>query len=120
MKPSRKQHRAIRQVFKTGDRLLKEAMRDQEGTPEDVVVVPFDPERLAKIFTLQRLRLLGELHRSRPRSLTELARRLDRNVSRVRHDVELLEAAHLAVTVRHGNRVAARASWAHFVVAPPG
>jgi DNA-binding transcriptional ArsR family regulator len=98
---------------------VERAIKNPEAYPDFVVILPFDPAMLARIFTEERLRLWAELSRSRPDSLTELADRLGRNVSRVRQDLLILQDAHLVRTERKGNRVTAFAQAPSIIIAPP-
>lgn len=107
--------RAIRAGFD----IVERAIRNPDAYPEFMVIVPFDPEMLPRIFTRQRMRVWAELYRTRPQSLTQLAGRLGRNVSRVRQDVMVLENARLARTQKKGNRVRAFAQASGILIAPP-
>jgi predicted transcriptional regulator len=120
MKPlTRKQRQAIKAAIETGFAIAQTTIKDPDAFPDELLILPFDPDRLAAIFTRERMRLWGELHRERPESLTALATRLGRNVSRVRQDVMILEDAHLARTVRHGNQVRIVAQAPNIVISSP-
>lgn len=111
--------RAADRALELGFRVVQETIKNPDAYPDFMVILPFDPELLSRIFTPERLRLWAELHRSKPRSLTELANRLERNVSRVRQDVLILEGAHLAKTQKRGNQVSVVAEAPHILIASP-
>lgn len=119
MKLTRKQKKAADRAIETGFRIVQEAIKNPEAYPDVMVILPFDPDLLSRVFTPERLRLWAELHRSKPRSLTELAHRLDRNVSRVRQDVLILEGVHLAATEKKGNQVRVFAEAPHILISSP-
>ena len=113
------QKKAFDAATRVFDSLIQQALKDVDNAPEFAIVLPFDPEILSQIFTRERLRLWWELYRSKPRSLTELAGRLDRNVSRVRQDVLLLERYHMVQTEKRGNEVRAWTRAPQIIIAPP-
>lgn len=110
---------AADRALESGFEWVQRALRDPEAYPDFVVVLPFDPKTLSRIFTKERLRVWAALHQDRAESLTKLARRLGRNVSRVRQDLLILERAHLARLEKEGNRVRAFAQAPSIVIAPP-
>lgn len=81
--------------------------------------MPFNPALLASIFTEERLRIWRELHRSGIGSVSALAARLHRDVSRVRHDLKFWQAEGLVELSRDGRRVTPRASADGILVAGP-
>lgn len=119
MKITRAQKRAANRAIETGFRIVQQAIKNPDAYPDFMVILPFDPVLLSRVFTPERLRLWAELHRSKPRSLTELAGRLDRNVSRVRQDVLILQGVHLAKTEKKGNQVRVLAEAPHILIASP-
>jgi len=111
--------KAADRAIDAGFRIVQHAIRHPEAYPDFMVILPFDPELLSRVFTPERLRLWAELHRSKPKSLTQLASRLDRNVSRVRQDVLILEGVHLARTEKKGNEVRVTAQAPNILIASP-
>lgn len=101
------------------EKLLTEMMDHPEAFPDFVVILPWDPKFLSSIFTEERLRLWAELRRSKPKSITEMAERLDRNVSRVRQDLLLLERAGLAKMEKKGTTVQATSDVLHIMIPSP-
>lgn len=99
--------------------IVKDLLDHPDAYPEEVVLLPFDPERLSAIFTPERLRIWKELSRTRPKSITELARRLDRDVSRVRQDLLVLQGARLVEARRKGVRVQVFSKAKNVIVAGP-
>lgn len=116
---TRAQERAADRAIEVGFDLVERTIKNPGAYPDFMVVLPFDPEFLSRIFTKERLRLWAELYRTRPRSLTTLAKQVHRNVSRVRQDVLILERANLARTEKRGNEVRAWAQAPHIVIATP-
>ena len=108
-----------KRAMKAVDRLLSEMIKDPESYPDFVVILPWDPAFLSSIFTEERLRLWAELRRSKPKSITEMAERLDRNVSRVRQDLLLLEKAGLAKLEKKGTTVQATSDVLHIMIPSP-
>lgn len=116
---SRREIKNANRAIEVGFDWVQRAIKHPEAYPDFMVILPFNPKMLSRLFTQERLRLWAELHRSRPKSLTQLAQRLGRNVSRVRQDVLILEGAHLARTEKKGNQVRAVAEAPNIVIAAP-
>lgn len=108
-----------RRAMEAVDRLTSDMIRHPEKYPDFVVVLPWDPAFLSSVFTEERLRLWAELRRTQPRSITEMAERLDRNVSRVRQDLLLLEKAGLAKLEKKGRTVEATSDVLHIMIPCP-
>lgn len=87
--------------------------------PDFAVVLPFDPKLLSSIFTEERLRLWAELKRSKPNTITEVAQRLQRNVSRVRQDLLILEKMRLAKLEKNGRQVRPTSDVLHIMIPAP-
>lgn len=115
-KPHAKPHRKAMEAV---DRLTSEMIQHPEKYPDFVVVLPWDPALLSSIFTEERLRLWAELRRTRPKSITEMAERLDRNVSRVRQDLLILERAGLAKLEKKGTTVHATSDVLDILIPSP-
>ena len=118
-KLSRPDKRAADRALEVGFDWVERAIKHPEAYPDFMVLLPFNPKMLSRIFTEERMRVWAELHRSRPKSLTQLASRLGRNISRVRQDVMILENAHLARTEKKGNQVRAVAEAPNILIAVP-
>ena len=110
--PSRKSMKAV-------ERILLEMDRSPDAFPDFVVVLPFDPPFLSSVFTEERLRLWAELRRATPKSITDVAEKLDRNVSRVRQDLLILEGAGLAKLRKRGRTVEATSDALHILIPSP-
>lgn len=119
MKLTRAQKKAADHALEVGFDFVRKAIENPDAYPDFLVVLPFNPELLSRVFTRERLRVWAELQRSKPKSLTELAQRLQRNVSRVRQDVMLLESVQLARTEKRGNQVRAVAQAPYIMIASP-
>lgn len=119
MKLTRAQKRAADRAIEVGFEAVRRTIKNPDAFPDFMVVLPFDPDLLSRVFTPERLRIWAELRRSRPKTLTALAHRLGRNVSRVRQDVLVLERARLARTEKKGNRVRAFAEAPNILIAGP-
>src|SRR5687767_1434336 len=111
--------RFSKKAIQSLDNLLKDVIRNPDDYPRHFVVLPFDPPRLSGIFTEERLRLWGELSRSTPQSITAVAKRLNRNVSRVRQDLLLLQESGLATLQKEGRIVKATTRVLDIVVPSP-
>jgi len=98
---------------------LKYELTHPNETPDFAVILPFDPKVLSSIFTEERLRLWAELKRSKPTTITDVADRLHRNVSRVRQDLLILEAAGLAKLEKKGRNVVPASDVLHIMIAAP-
>jgi predicted transcriptional regulator len=94
-------------------------MKDPDSFPKRMIVLPFDPEFLSSIFTPERLRLWRLLHRSKTMSITQLAVKLERDVSRVRQDLLILQRSHLVKMARKGNTIQVSPTADHIIVASP-
>src|SRR2546423_9982949 len=76
--------------------------------PDEAVLFLMDPGEIASALTKERLRILRELEARAYPSLTALAQRLGRDVSRLRKDVMSLERLGLVAFSKSGNRLLAR------------
>ncbi len=101
-------------------RMLEHDLAHPDTAPEFAIVLPFDPKLLSSIFTEERLKLWAELKRSKPATITDVAERLHRNVSRVRQDLLVLEAAGLAKLEKKGRVVVPTSDVLHIMIAVPG
>ncbi len=73
-------------------RLLHDLLEHPDRYPDDFVNIPLDEEVLPQILTPQRIRLLRVLRDEGPfDSVTSLAERLQRDVSRVSRDLTTLD-----------------------------
>lgn len=86
------------------DILLK--LGDEEGELDyyEEEIVAYDPAYHRRIFTPNILRILSELSLG-VESVSELARRVGRNVSNVWRDLKFLEKLDFVALLRSGNRV---------------
>lgn len=118
-RPTKAQIEAGNEALRVGFEWVERTIKHPDAFPDFMVILPFNPEFLSRVFTKERMRLWAELQRSRPKTLTELAGRLGRNVSRVRQDVLVLTGARLASITKVGNQVRAVAEAPNILIAGP-
>ena len=84
------------------DRLEKEVMAGKPLTKTHIILTP---ELFAKIFSPQKIRLLKELSDTNCKSITELAKKLDRKFESVHRDLKLFEHYSIIKFVKNNNSV---------------
>lgn len=87
---------------------IERVAKHPERFPDEAVLFLTDPSDVASAITKERLRILRELGARDHPSLVSLARALERDVSRVRKDLVVLERLDLVGFSKSGNRVHAR------------
>ncbi len=106
MPDDKEMRRRIDEAFAFVGRVLEHPDR----FPDEAVLFLMDPAQIASVVTKERLRLLRELSERDYPSIFDLARRLGRDVSRVRKDLIALERLDLVTFTKSKNRVRARPS----------
>jgi predicted transcriptional regulator len=86
---------------------IRRVTEHPERFPDTAVLFLTDPGEVASVVTKQRLQLLRTILGKEHPSILALARSLDRDVSRVRKDLLVLERFGLVHLSRQGNRVRA-------------
>ena len=97
----------------------EEVIANPDAFPEKMVVIPYDPELLSSIFTPERLKIWRLVHKREADSITQLAKKLGRDVSRVRQDLLILERVNLVGMERNSSRVRVWPTATHIVIAAP-
>ena len=87
---------------------VERVMEHPERYPDEAILFLMDPSEIASVVTKERLRILKELPERGYPSFLDLARSLDRDVSRVRKDLLALERLGLVTLTKSGNRIRAR------------
>jgi len=87
---------------------VERVMEHPERYPDEAILFLMDPSEIASVVTKERLRILKELSERGYPSFLDLARSLDRDVSRVRKDLLAFERLGLVTLTKSGNRIRAR------------
>lgn len=83
--------------------LARAILANPDAYPDDFIVLPLDPDLIAKVLSPERIRLLHELRSDGPYdSVNDLAEALGRDQSRVSRDVAGLAEMGLVKTERDG------------------
>lgn len=104
MTDDKEMRRRIDEAFACVERV----MEHPERYPDEAILFLMDPSEIASVVTKERLRILKELSDRGYPSFLDLARSLDRDVSRVRKDLLVLERLGLVTLTKSGNRIRAR------------
>ena len=93
------------QRFQKAGQIIDSILQDPERYPDNAVMFLWGDEELSSIFTKERMRLLLTVKEQTYDSFSQLAEALDRDVSKVRKDVKLLEGYGLLTLEKgEGNR----------------
>src|SRR5947208_5350119 len=87
---------------------VERVMEHPERYPDEAILFLIDPSEIASVVTKERLRILKELSERGYPSFLDLARSLDRGVSRVRKDLLALERLGHLTPTKSANRPRAR------------
>ncbi len=98
----------MRRRIDTAFEFLGRVAEHSDRFPDEAVLFLMDPGEIASALTKERLRILRELEARAYPSLTALALRLGRDVSRLRKDMMALERLGLVAFSKSGNRLLAR------------
>ena len=98
----------IRRRIDTAFEFLGRVADHPDRFPDQAVLFLMDPGEISAALTKERLRILREFEARTYASLTALAQRLGRDVSRLRKDVMALERLGLVAFSKSGNRLLAR------------
>ena len=98
----------MRRRIDTAFEFLGRVAEHPDRFPDEAVLFLMDPGEIDSALTKERLRILRELEARAYPSLTALALRLGRDVSRLRKDMMALERLGLVAFSKSGNRLLAR------------
>lgn len=73
--------------------------------PKKTLILPITDDETAQIFTRERIRIMRTIDRKKPRSMRALAKELNRELSAVGRDMQILEAAGIVKRERMGKEV---------------
>lgn len=85
--------------------IIHNAIRDPDRFGDDSIVLLLDDDEIAALFTKERLRLIRLIRDRSFSSISELAREVRRDVSRVKKDLGLLEKHGIVHLTRDKNCV---------------
>jgi predicted transcriptional regulator len=86
-----KRDKAVEKNMAQAFRMINQVIEHPDRFPDDSLVVLLDDEDIAPLFTKEKLRLLRLIKRRAYASISELAREVGRDVSRVKKDLLVLE-----------------------------
>ena len=98
---AKKMEKNIEEAFQ----VVHDAIRNPDKYGDDSIVLLLDDEEIASLFTKERLRLIRLIRERSFSSISELARKVRRDVSRVKKDLGLLEKHGIVHLTRDKNCV---------------
>lgn len=95
----------MRQKWKVMKSFIDDIIEEPEKYPERLAVFVLTDEELCKIFTKERLKILGTIKEKSPSSVKELADIIKRDIAAVDRDLKLLQGYGLVEMKREGQKV---------------
>lgn len=83
------------------ERMVELINEEGEGEFFDKLAYAYDPRKHARLFSDKIVKLLEVLYTVRPRTISELARTLDRDVANVYRDLKYLEELGLVILIKN-------------------
>lgn len=85
-------------------KIIESMIKDPEGTPDKVLILDITEEKLAGLFTPNRLKLIRILKENNIKSVGELAKKLDRPVESVSKDLKALQTYGILELIQNGKQ----------------
>jgi len=104
-KSKKQKARRIEKNIENAFNIIHNAIRDPDRFGDDSIVLLLDDDEIAALFTKERLRLIRLIRDRSFSSISELAREVRRDVSRVKKDLGLLEKHGIVHLTRDKNCV---------------
>lgn len=84
--------------------IMKAVLKDPEGTPDKILILDLNREKLSMLFSPSKLEILKTLKEKKINSVGELAKELNRPVESVSKDLKILQVYGLLELVQHGKQ----------------
>lgn len=84
---------------------LNKVWKEPDKFPDKGLLLSMSDEEITKIFTKERLRLIRLIQEKKPKNATELSRLVERRLSAVIRDLELLESFHIVELQKQGKNI---------------
>lgn len=110
----RKMAEISKQVWDTTELLIKKFISGEIRAKKAVVIL--NTEDNLKAFTKERIRLISEIKNKNPKTIRELAKTLNREVSAVDRDVKMLEQMEIIKLEKNGNTTIPKVDAEIFIV----
>ena len=104
-KSKKQKARRIEKNIENAFNIIRNAIRDPDRFGDDSIVLLLDDDEIAALFTKERLRLIRLIRDRSFSSISELAREVRRDVSRVKKDLGLHEKHGIVHLTRDKNCV---------------
>lgn len=89
---------------------IRESVKHPDKTPDNVLLLSLSKEELTQIFTNRRIELIEAIKNqgNRPKTMSELSKTLDRELSAVQRDLSALEDLGIVELEKNGREVTPR------------
>ena len=84
---------------------IRESIRHPEKTPDDVLLLSLSKDELTQLFTRKRIELIETIKKNEPKTMSELAGLLKRELSAIERDLKILEGLGLVRLEKKGREV---------------
>lgn len=84
---------------------IRESIKHPDKVPDDVLLLSLSKEELTQLFTRRRIELIETIKRERPKTMSELAELLKRELSAIERDLKILEGLGLVRLEKKGREV---------------
>lgn len=100
------ERRKIDKKFETIKTFFEKVWEKPEAFPDKALVLPLEKQEISEIFTKKRIELIKDIGKSHGNlSLSEIAKRTNRELSAVQRDIEILEKNGILKTEKQGRIV---------------
>lgn len=94
----------IDKKFETIKAFFEKVFEKPEAFPDKALILPLDEREISEIFTRRRIEIIKDVAKFEG-SLSEIAKRTNRELSAIQRDVEILEKAGILELEKHGRKV---------------
>ncbi len=98
-------HKISDEKWESAMAFIRESIKNPDKFPDDVLLLSLSKEELTKLFTKKRIELIEAMKREGPRTMSELARFLERELSAIDRDLNALEDIGLVRLEKNGREV---------------
>lgn len=72
-------------------RIIKNSVKNPDKTPDDILLLSLSQEEITEIFTKKRLELINTIKKEKPETMSELAKKVKRELPALDRDLKILE-----------------------------
>lgn len=84
---------------------IRESIKHPERTPDDILLLSLSKDELTQLFTRRRIELIEAIKKNEPKTMSELAGLLKRELSAIERDLKILEGLGLLRLEKKGREV---------------